>query len=85
MIFSESFFSKVPGSEVGESSSACRVQKLGNVHLFKQHDGKSQPVREEVIADVTNPEEDSSGLPCGLYKSTLQSGDGLDLVVVCTV
>lgn len=44
-----------------------------------------QPVEPAIIADVTDPRADHSRLPHGVNGSTLESDDGLDLVVVRSV
>lgn len=82
---SESFLNIVRGSPVGEPVSSCRTKNFDKVHLFKQHYSKNQPVGEALIADVTSSEDYPSVLPRRVHGSTLQSSEGMDLVVVGAV
>lgn len=57
MSFRESFLNKAIGSQVHQSAVARGVEKLGEVHLFVEHEGKVKLVGEEAIADDTYLEE----------------------------
>lgn len=76
------FFNKFLGSQDGQSDSACRVETFCSVQHFAEHDEKVQPVGRAVFANVTSPEDESSGLRCRLHGSTLKIRDGMYLVVV---
>lgn len=81
MPFSEYFLNKVHGSQLFQSASACVIYNFGKVHLLAEHDCKVRPMGEVVISDVTNLEDDLSGLSRKLHISTLQSSGSMNLAV----